>query len=72
MLAKQSWTVEVTTHFKNLNILYPAFCAPLSIHRAPFFDNALDIGDGESSERQIVSGVENNDIASALNGFRLQ
>ena len=60
------------THFKDLDVIYSVLRTPLSIYRAPFFYNALDIGDGEASERQIVSGVEDNDVASTLNGFRLQ
>lgn len=58
------------THLEDLDVIYSILRAPLSIHRAPFFDNTLDVGNGESRERQVMPGVEDNNVAPALDGFR--
>lgn len=66
------WITFKITHFEDLDIVYSVFRTTFSIHRTPLLNDTLDIGNGESSKRQVVSGVKNDDVASTLNGLRPQ
>ena len=59
--------VNFVTHLEDLHILNSLLVPTPAIDSTPSLYHILDIGDGQTGEGAIVSGVEADDIAAAFN-----
>lgn len=56
-------------HLEDLDIFYALLVSTLLIDRTPLRNNLFYVGYREAGEREIVSGVEDDDITTAFDGL---